>query len=142
MIGLLDRSPRVLERSEIVRLPHTTVTVKESHRKSSTYSGVLLMDLLLRAGSDSNTHSERGDLGKIVVVEGVEDPSVVFALTDLDSTLTDNRVLLADSKDGKPLAAPEGPFRIIVKGDKEPARWVRHVWAIYVVNVVEAREGT
>ena len=43
--------------------------------------------------------------------------------------------LLADSKDGKPLAAPEGPFRLIVPDEKEPRRWATQVWAIYVVRV-------
>jgi hypothetical protein len=51
--------------------------------------------------------------------------------------LTDKQVLLADTKDGKLLYAPEGPFRIIVPDEKEPTRWVKQVWAIYVVQISE-----
>ncbi len=136
-VGLLDRPPQVLGRSDIAKLPHATVRVKESGRGYSTYSGVPLIDLLKHAGVELKTGTQRTDLGQIVLVDAVEDSSVLFALAELDSTLTDKQVLLADTKDGKPLAAPEGPFRIIVPGDKEPARWARQVWAIYIVRVME-----
>jgi hypothetical protein len=39
---------------------------------------------------------------------------------------------LADTKDGQPLPPREGPFRIIVPGEKRPARWVRQVSAVTV----------
>ena len=128
-VGLLDKSPQVLERSDIARLPHKTVKVKGSGGKLSIYSGVSLKELLQSVGGLV------ADLGGIVLLESVDGPPVLFALAEFDSNLTDKRILLADSKDGKPLAAPEGPFRIIVPDEKEPRRWVKQVWAIYVVRV-------
>jgi hypothetical protein len=129
-IGLLDKSPQVLQRSDIARLPHKTVKVKSSGGKLSIYSGVPLKELLQFVGGVASR-----DLGGIVLLESVEGPPVLFALAEFDSRLTDKRILLADSKDGKPLVAPEGPFRIIVPDEKEPRRWVKQVWAIYVVRV-------
>ena len=129
-VGLLDKSPQILERSDIARLPHKTVKVKGSGSKPSIYSGVPLKELLEYVGGLVST-----DLGGIVVLESVDGPPVLFALAEFDSALTDKRILLADSKDGKPLVAPEGPFRIIVPDEKEPRRWVKQVWAIYVVRV-------
>jgi hypothetical protein len=129
-VGLLDRSPQTLERSEIARLPHKTVKVKGSGRKPSIYSGVPLKELLEYAGG-----VVKADLGGIVLLESVDGPPVLFALAEFDSALTGKRILLADSKDGRPLAAPEGPFRIIVPDEKERRRWVKQVWAIYVVRV-------
>lgn len=38
--------------------------------------------------------------------------------------------ILADTRDGKPLDAHEGPYRIIVPGEKRPGRWVRQVQRI------------
>lgn len=102
-----------------------TVKVKESGRKSSTYSGVLVRDLLGHVGVDLSTQRQRANLGRVVLVESVEDASALFAVAELDSSLTNKRVLLADTKDGKPLTAPEGPFRIIVPDEKTPARWPR-----------------
>jgi hypothetical protein len=46
--------------------------------------------------------------------------------------VTDHVILLADTKDGQPLPPREGPFRIVVPGEKRPARWVRQVTALEV----------
>ena len=56
----------------------------------------------------------------------------MFALAELDLELTDRVILLADTKDGQPLPPNEGSFRIIVPGEKRPARWVREVRAVTV----------
>jgi hypothetical protein len=134
-VGLLDKSPQVLERSEIARLPHKTVKVKSSGSKPAIYSGVPLQELLDHVGGMVSATRQQAELGGIVVLESVDGPPVLFALAEFDSALTDKRILLADSKDGKPLVAPEGPFRIIVPDEKEPRRWAKQVWAIYVVRV-------
>ena len=42
-------------------------------------------------------------------------------------------IILADKRDGKPLAATEGPFRIVAPGDKRPARWIRQVTAFRII---------
>jgi hypothetical protein len=36
-------------------------------------------------------------------------------------------ILLADRRDGQPLAAAEGPLRLVVPDEKRHARWVRQV---------------
>ena len=80
---------------------------------------------------------QQANLGSIVLVESVDQPSVLFAMAECDAALSGKQILLADTKDGRPLSAPEGPFRIIVPDEKEPTRWVKQVWAIYVVQVSE-----
>ena len=67
-----------------------------------------------------------------VVIEAVDGYRVVFSLAELDPALTDRIILVADSKDGQPLPSREGPFRIIVPGEKIPARWVRQVKTVTV----------
>jgi hypothetical protein len=52
-------------------------------------------------------------------------------LSEQDPELTDRVILLADAKDGQPLAPNEGPFRIIVPGEKRAARWVRQFQGEY-----------
>jgi len=103
--------------------------------KTSTYSGVLLRELLEYAAAVSNADRKQVNLGSVVVIESVDGPSVLFAMAEFDGALTDKRVLFADGKDGKPLAAPEGPFRIIVPDEKEPKRWAKQVWAIYIAQI-------
>ena len=47
---------------------------------------------------------------------------VLFSLAELDSTFTDRTVILADQWEGGSLPAGKGPFRIVVPGEKKPAR--------------------
>jgi hypothetical protein len=136
-VGLLDRSPQIIERSDIAKLPHKTIKVKGSGGKVSFYSGVPLEELLEHMGAVFGKEQRQASLGSIVLVESVDHPSVLFAMAEFDTALTDKQILLADSKDGKPLTAPEGPFRIIVPDEKEPTRWAKQVWAIYVVQISE-----
>lgn len=137
-VGLLNQPPQSLERSDIARLPHKTVKVAVIGSRPSVYSGVPLKELLEHVGAVFGSARLEANLGSIVVVEPVDGPSVLFAMAEFDSALTGKRILLADRKDGKPLAAPEGPFRIIAADEKEPARWAKQVWAIYVVQVSES----
>ena len=67
-----------------------------------------------------------------VLVEASDGYRAAFSLAELDPEMTDRVVLLADTKDGQPLSPREGPFRIIVPGEKRPARWVRKVRALTV----------
>ena len=67
-----------------------------------------------------------------VLVEASDGYRAAFSLAELDPEMTDRVVLLADTKDDQPLSPREGPFRIIVPGEKRPARWVRQVRALTV----------
>jgi hypothetical protein len=69
----------------------------------------------------------------VVIIEAADGYKVAFALAELDSAFTSSKAILADKRDGKPLSAKEGPFRIVVPSDKRPARWVRQVTALRVV---------
>ncbi len=44
-----------------------------------------------------------------------------------DPIVLDLIIILADRRDGKPLAEKEGPLRIIVPEEKREARWVRQL---------------
>jgi hypothetical protein len=45
------------------------------------------------------------------------------------------RVIVADQRDGKPLSAQQGPIRLVVTSDKRPARSVRMVERLHVVEL-------
>jgi DMSO/TMAO reductase YedYZ molybdopterin-dependent catalytic subunit len=59
----------------------------------------------------------------------------LFALPELDAAFTDRLVLLADRKNGEPLSSRDGPFQLVVPDEKRPARWVRQVRRIRVIQV-------
>jgi len=67
-----------------------------------------------------------------VLVEAADDYHVVYSLAELDSSFLDSEVLVADTMDGAPLAADQGPFKLVAPHDKRPARWVKMVKSITV----------
>jgi DMSO/TMAO reductase YedYZ molybdopterin-dependent catalytic subunit len=127
----------VLGASDLERLPRQTVRVAypagTNHQTSQAeISGFPLRALLDRLGVPAG-HDIRGDaLQLYVVAEGADGYRAVLALAELDPSFRDSPVLVADRRDGQPLAGTEGPLRLIVVSDKRPARWVRQVVRISV----------
>ena len=79
---------------------------------------------VLKAGGlllDSGMAGIRETVRMTVLVEATDGYRAVFSLAELDPELTDRVILLADTKDSQPLPPREGPFRIIVPGEKRPA---------------------
>jgi len=117
-------------------LPKTTVRATNGHDKTtSTYSGVLLRDLLHQAGVPSGEALRGRDLAACVRLTAKDGYVAVFALGELDPSIRDEDVLVADTKDGKPLADNRGPLQLIVPADKRPARWIRMLTRVEVVNM-------
>ena len=74
-------------------------------------------------------------LSQALLVEASDGYKVVFALAEIDPDFATREIILADKRDGKPLDAKQGPFRIVAPGDKQPARWARMVTSLRVVAV-------
>jgi len=127
----LDGQERTITASDLSRLTRHDTTVS-AHQVSGRYSGVSLRDVLA-LGNAPATDSVRGRaLTTYVTVEATDGYRVVFSLAELDPGFTDRVVILADRVNGQPLPASEGPYRIIVPGEKRPARWARQVARITI----------
>lgn len=124
---------RRLSADEIGALPRVEVTISD-HGVKATFEGTPLSNLLALVNAPSGEHLRGGELTRYVLVEAADSYSAVFALAELDHAFTDRVVLLADRRDGKPLSASEGPFRLIVEGEKRQARCVRQVTRISLRN--------
>jgi len=112
-------------------LPHTTVTVHNSHTKADeTYSGVPLIDLLTKLGVSDKPHA--GDLRLYVVATGSDGYEVVYSIGEITPDLNSATVIVADAENGKALAE-DGPLKLIATEEKRPARWVRNLVAIRVM---------
>jgi len=134
MVRVGGEVPKGLELTAeaLTKLPRQTARATGQDGKESAYEGVPLVEVLRAAGVKFG-HDLRGPgLANYLVVEASDGYRVVFALPELDPASTDRVILLADRKDGQPLDAKEGPLRVIVPGEKRPARWVRQVIALKV----------
>ncbi|MBV8475714.1 MAG: hypothetical protein JO138_04545 [Acidobacteriaceae bacterium] len=119
--------PMVLRAADLQRLPHKRVTVTDDKGARVTYEGALVVDLLRSAGAPLGRRLRGAQMKSYVRVDASDGYQVIFALPEFDRDFTDRLILLADKRDGQPLLAPEGPFRIIVPAEKRHARWVREV---------------
>jgi hypothetical protein len=129
-----------LSAEAFAKLPRQTVKVKDQKGNPVTYQGVLLAEVLRSAGVTLGKDLRGPLLANFLLVEAADGYRVVFALPEVDPDMTDKVVLLADRKDGKPLAAGEGPYRVVVPDDKRPARWVKQVARLSVRNGAPAAE--
>ena len=68
-------------------------------------------------------------IASYVVASATDGYQVVFSLAELDPGFTSNDIIVADTIDGKPLFAYQGPLRIVAPKDARAARSIRHVAA-------------
>lgn len=105
-----------------------------AHHVSGEFSGVPLIAVLERAGAPVGERLRGRELANYVLVTAADGYRVVFALAELDSKFRDDVVLLVDQRDGKPLEAAEGPFRLVAPAEKRPGRWIRQVTRIELLR--------
>jgi DMSO/TMAO reductase YedYZ molybdopterin-dependent catalytic subunit len=129
-------NPRRIDAAELHKLPRTEIRTPDPHdaSKEIVYAGTPLVEVLKAGGLqlDSGTAHIREMVAITVLIEAADGYRAAFALAELDPELTDRIILLADTKDGQPLPPGEGSFRVIVPGEKRPARWVRQVRVVTV----------
>jgi len=125
--------PLEIKLADLHQFKQTEVIRKERDGKDHTYSGVILADILQKAGVTMGKDLRGENLTKYVLVEASDGYQVVFALAELDKDFTDRTIILADMIDGKPLASGDGPFRIIVQDEKKPARCIKQVTDIKIL---------
>jgi DMSO/TMAO reductase YedYZ molybdopterin-dependent catalytic subunit len=124
---------RAFTAADLASLPRQDVWVQPHHApQPSTFSGVSLSDVLRSAGA-WDPKSPRGAWARsYVVVSAADGYRAVYALSEVDTAVTDKLVLLAYRRDGEPLAKDEGPLRLVAPGEKREGRWVRQVVRITV----------
>jgi DMSO/TMAO reductase YedYZ molybdopterin-dependent catalytic subunit len=124
--GKVER-PLVISEADLQALPRKRLTVTDDKGTRVTYDGVPVVDLLRRAGAPLGAQLRGVRMRSYVIVEASDGYHAVFALPEFDPDFTDRVIILADRRDGRALPSPEGPFRVIVEGEKRHARWVREV---------------
>lgn len=129
-------NPLTLTKADLAKLPRTSVTVKvEGSDEQTTYEGVLLYDVLKEAGAPLGKQLMGKALATYVLAEARDGYQVVYALPEFDTSFTDNKIIVADTINGKPLFQYQGPLRLVVPGEKKGARSIRMLEKITVVRL-------
>ena len=132
--GAVER-PLNLQISDLEKMPHVSVEVKDHDGSLTTYEGVPLAELLKAAGAPIGEKLRGANMASYVLAEAKDGYRVVFALAELDPAFTNSQVLVAYSANGKPLPDGQRPFRIVAPQEKRPARWIRMLQRIQVVKI-------
>jgi DMSO/TMAO reductase YedYZ molybdopterin-dependent catalytic subunit len=134
-IGGAVSTPVTLTGGDLKNMPRKTLRVFNPHdKKNEVYEGVLLEDLLRKAGAPLGEKLRGPSMALYVLVEAGDGYRVVFALAELDSGFLDSQVIVADTMDGAPLGENQGPFKLVAPHEKRPARWIRMLKSITVLS--------
>ncbi|MDP2054685.1 MAG: molybdopterin-dependent oxidoreductase [Acidobacteriota bacterium] len=112
---------------------HTVVTADRGLR--TTFEGVALRDVLAKVGVPLGEALRGKALSRVIIASAPDGYQVTYAIAEIDAAFTGQIVLVADTRDGRPLLPDTGPLQIIVPNDKRPARWVRQVSKLEVRDV-------
>ena len=116
-------------------LKMTDVTVQgQNGQASTTYSGVLLTDLLASAGGVQLKASKNDFLRKGIVATGTDGYSCMIVGGEIDPRFAPTSILVATSTNGSALPASDGFVRLIVPGDQAMGRFVSNLTELQVVD--------
>ena len=129
------RTPLTLSPDELKAMPRAKVEVKDEDGRLVSYEGVLVGEILKRAGAALGGELRGNAVATYVVASASDGYQVVFSLAELDPAFTGSQIIVADMIDGKPLFAYQGPLRIVAPNDTRPARSIRMLERLDVVRV-------
>lgn len=126
-------SPVTLDLSGLPR--QTATLLDEKTNRRVPYEGVPLEEILKKANLPLGKDLRGKALAIYLLAEAKDGYQVVFSLGELDPSLSGAKVIVADRREGRPLSDYEGPLRLVVDGDKRPARSVRMLEKLEIVRL-------
>ncbi len=130
VIGAPDHTVRLMA-ADLTKMPRTMITATE-HGHEVKFEGVLLREVLKRVAAPLGDGLKGQNVPAFVYLSGRDGYHATIALAEVDSGVQENDILVADTANGKPLNADQGPFRLVVPEDNKPLRWVRMLERIEV----------
>ena len=133
-----------LTADELAKMPRTTTTLtsegkpvdgKPAEVKTTTYEGVLLCDILTKAGWQFGHGMTGKGMASYVVATGKDGYQVVFSMGEIDPMFGGEKLMLADKANGTALTGREAPFRMVAPGEKMHARSIFGVVKLEVVRL-------
>ena len=115
-----------LSASDIANLPDQTIRTTD-HGTPVTFQGVLLSDVLAKVSGPTGETFNKTVASYYLIAEAHDGYQAVFTWAEIDPTFTDRRVYVVTKREGNPLTAKDGPYELIVPGERRFSRWVRQL---------------
>jgi DMSO/TMAO reductase YedYZ molybdopterin-dependent catalytic subunit len=134
VVVLVDgKAAATLDHAALAGMPRSSITAATHDEKPGEWQGVSLEEIVHRAGVPEGAAMRGRAMTRLVRVTASDGYQVMFSAGELDPAFGNTQVILAEQKDGQPLSK-DGPYRLVVPGDKRAARWVRNVTTIEVME--------
>jgi hypothetical protein len=92
--------PLTLKLADLAAMPRATITVKQPDGRGVTHEGVLVAELLKRAGAPLGK-ALRGDaMATYVIASATDGYRVIFSLAELDPEFTGSEIMVVDRTNG------------------------------------------
>jgi DMSO/TMAO reductase YedYZ molybdopterin-dependent catalytic subunit len=127
-------TPLSLTAEDLAKMPRATAPLT-ADGTTTTYEGVLLYDILVKAGWQFGHGMTGKPMASYLIATGKDGYEVVFALPEIDPQFSGAKVIIADKADGAALPAREQPFRIVAPEDKMHARSIYSLVKLEVVRL-------
>ena len=115
-----------LSASDIANLPNQTIRTTD-HGTPVTFDGVLLNDVLASVRTPTGETFNKSVASYYLIAEAHDGYKAVFTWAEIDPTFTDRKVYVVTKREGNPLTAKDGPYELIVPGERRFSRWVRQL---------------
>lgn len=110
--------PLELSLTDLSEMPRKEASLKDKDGSIHKYTGVSVQDILAKAGAPSGKALHGENISKYLLAKCTDGYQVLFSLAELDASIADKNVIVADTVDGKPLPESKGPLRLIAEGEK------------------------
>ncbi len=134
IVQRIDGSTVTLSAVELRALPRETFTAMD-HDRPVSFTGTDVRALLKSAGVQPVEGLRGAQLRGVLLVQAADGYAAAYALAELDPGIGNKRVYLVDRVGDAPLEAAAGPWRVVTPGEARPARWVRQVTRLSVVEL-------
>ncbi|MGG7550028.1 molybdopterin-dependent oxidoreductase [Chryseobacterium arthrosphaerae] len=124
-----------LSLTDLSEMPRKEASLKDKDGSIHKYTGVSVQDILAKAGAPSGKALHGENISKYLLAKCTDGYQVLFSLAELDASIADKNVIVADTVDGKPLPESKGPLRLIAEGEKKPARSSYQLEALVVGQI-------
>jgi len=126
-------APLTLTAADLAKMPRTTASLA-SDGGTDIYEGVLLYDILVKAGWQFSQMPAGKGVPVCILATGKDGFQAVFSLGEIDPQLGGEKVIVADKENGLPLPERYRPFRIVAPQDKKHAR---SIYSLVTLDVIK-----
>ena len=131
----VDGKTTTVTLAELEAMPQRALTVRNGHSGvDEMYTGVGTDVLLAKFGLTLEGPGAKRVYHSYLKAEGTDKYWVFYSATELEAGMRTTEALVALRLNGKALEA-DGAFKLVVAGEKKPARWVRNLAGLTVVTV-------